>query len=90
MPVPNKAISKANDLSCLFAPDSSSWSNIFFSIFLAATIAGWNVTLVGVLPLPSTTFSATGSSFFSSGPNLFSKSSKVSPGCSLVSSESNR
>jgi hypothetical protein len=40
MPVPKRAASNAAERSCFLALDSSSWSGIFFYIFLAATIAG--------------------------------------------------
>ena len=84
-PVPSRAISKAIERRWIEAPDSFSWSCIFFSIFLAATIAGWYVTVVGVVPSPSIIFSDTDCNLLRSGPSLFWMSPIVSPGFSLAS-----
>ena len=67
-PVPNSAISKDVLRKCFVAPDSSNWSSIFFSIFLAAIIAGLNVAVAGVVPAPSFK-SSTPDSFSSKGPS---------------------
>ena len=80
MPVPNNAISNALLRKFLFAPDSSSWSCIFFCIFLAAIIAGLNSIAVGVLPGPSFNLSCTPSSFSSSGPSFSDSVLSVAPG----------
>ena len=88
-PVPNKAHSNAATRNCLFALDSSSWSWIFFSIFLAEIIAGWIVTSVAVPPVPSLSSVITGESFFSRPASLSRKSAEVSPGRSFISSGEN-